>query len=484
LAFVHDTLLRATFDFDAPLLFPWKPSNNHTIHAGTPEYTAFHYERSSPHYDAYVTIGSLATMHAGRSSATDDAKNYTALGTRYRLWLNSERAVLFDTKTFNVTTHLLPDHSTITSTSPIASFTTASGVFASIQPKGRLLGRVNFNAQRNGEYIVAYRKPSATHYTIACEGARIKLSETEREIELITGRPKSWGASPMGQSIHASWSGAHTTSRTGSVTRLANIPPGSHTITITSPDRGKPTIVYLSVTPTISETWWFRLGLLCGSLILLGGTIRYVILVRRNRQEAQARALMEERMRIGQDLHDALGADLVRINMISRYAPSQERTEEVSRVVRDASRTLRDIIWSVSDVQTLDGAIAVLAERVRTQCEEANLDASIVLPSNIPAMPLPPQQLRDMMLIMTEALTNALRHSRASQVRYEVAIDSRGVTLCIIDDGCGYDPEHRSGGMGRSSMASRAQRSNLEFREISSPGAGTTIQVHVNTNQQ
>ena len=94
---------------------------------------------------------------------------------------------------------------------------------------------------------------------------------------------------------------------------------------------------------------------------------------------------------------------------------------------------------------------------------------------------MPPHLETTCFRIVQEALTNVLRHAQARQVQVEVRQHDAELTLCIHDDGVGFEVAaaqaraRQGGGLGVLGMQERAElvRGHLEI--VSSPGHGTTI---------
>jgi signal transduction histidine kinase len=83
--------------------------------------------------------------------------------------------------------------------------------------------------------------------------------------------------------------------------------------------------------------------------------------------------------------------------------------------------------------------------------------------------------------IVQEAMTNVVRHARATRV--DVLVELRGdrVTLMIEDDGIGFDPEASQVGehFGLLGIRERAEALGGTLTVESSPGAGSTVVVEV-----
>ena len=76
--------------------------------------------------------------------------------------------------------------------------------------------------------------------------------------------------------------------------------------------------------------------------------------------------------------------------------------------------------------------------------------------------------------IAREALSNAARHSRATQITVSLAAASDELTVEVVDDGCG-DVVPREGGVGLESMRRRAEAVGGLLSLTAVPGTGTTV---------
>jgi signal transduction histidine kinase len=87
--------------------------------------------------------------------------------------------------------------------------------------------------------------------------------------------------------------------------------------------------------------------------------------------------------------------------------------------------------------------------------------------------------------IAQEAVSNAIRHGRATHVRIDLAYQPECVVLKVTDDGCGFVAEERDPApaigehLGLLTMRERAARVRGRLAILSSPGNGTTIETTV-----
>jgi signal transduction histidine kinase len=76
--------------------------------------------------------------------------------------------------------------------------------------------------------------------------------------------------------------------------------------------------------------------------------------------------------------------------------------------------------------------------------------------------------------IVQEALSNAARHARASDVWVSLAIGGDSLVVTIADDGTGVVVP-RAGGVGLGSMRDRVEEIGGAFEMSASPGRGTSV---------
>jgi signal transduction histidine kinase len=79
--------------------------------------------------------------------------------------------------------------------------------------------------------------------------------------------------------------------------------------------------------------------------------------------------------------------------------------------------------------------------------------------------------------IVTEALTNAMRHAGAAAVSVSVRQENDRLVLEVRDDGAGLDPGAASAGFGIRGMRERAERLDGRFSIDSNPAGGTVVRV-------
>lgn len=336
---------------------------------------------------------------------------------------------------------------------------------------------------RKARSLYAIRLEHERAFRLYVDGDRVDIEEGTRRFEHVIGVPAVFGNDVRPVTVENTWSDSTLYSSIGALNVLAPSEPGVHSLKITTTGDPKVDVLIVDVVPMYYETLWFRLGAFGVALLLIIVGIRYRILTRRLREQDQERAVLRERLAIGQDLHDAVGADLVRINQLARRLDADSVGGEISMAVAEASRSLRDIIWFAANQQTLDAAIAVLIERTRQRTEEAGLRFALVMPSDAPQTPITASMARDIVMIATEAVTNIFKHANAGIVTVSVEQHGDDLVVRMADDGIGLpkmlsknDP---TSGRGMVNMRSRAERSGLGLKIASGNERGSFVELTI-----
>lgn len=188
-------------------------------------------------------------------------------------------------------------------------------------------------------------------------------------------------------------------------------------------------------------------------------------------------AIAQERERILRDMHDGVGGSLTAAVAVAESG--QAAPQDLAESLRDTLEELRISIDALDlDAGDLPAAIGNLRARLRplTEQDRPRLHWDC---DELPSMPgLGPESLTDLVRILREAISNALRHAGAEQIHFRgrVMPDSRGGTRVrfeVEDDGQGMDCID-SAGHGLANMRRRADDLGGNF-EILSSRAGTRI---------
>jgi two-component system NarL family sensor kinase len=122
-----------------------------------------------------------------------------------------------------------------------------------------------------------------------------------------------------------------------------------------------------------------------------------------------------------------------------------------------------------------------LVGALKRLCDELRSARNILIDLTVGDLPdqLQPSISLSLYRIAQETMHNIITHSQANNVQVELGADATRILLRIVDDGVGFDPSHKAGGLGLESMRQRVQAVGGFIDISSSPNSGTQIEVRV-----
>jgi signal transduction histidine kinase len=207
-------------------------------------------------------------------------------------------------------------------------------------------------------------------------------------------------------------------------------------------------------------------------------------------EQVQRLAIVEERERIGRDLHDGIIQSIYAVGLSLEDVPDlmaeepEEARARVERAIDSLDQSIRDIRNFIFGLRPelleqagLIGGLAALADEFRVNSMvDVELDTA-----DAGQTELPPDLTGQLLSIAREALSNIARHSKATRGIVRVEAGDGAVRLIISDNGVGFDPAlpRGLGHQGLINMNARASSVGGRLDVQSQPGSGTRIIVEV-----
>lgn len=207
---------------------------------------------------------------------------------------------------------------------------------------------------------------------------------------------------------------------------------------------------------------------------------------------AREAAVLMERTRIGQEIHDGLAQSftgiLMQLGAVEELAPCKRKGTELAvtlsrirELARDGLAEARRSVMALRLDQTrragLEIALRQLAERSTVPGGvTCNFEGGGIVTG------LRPEHEHELLRIAQEAVSNAVRHARPHTVRITMTDEPLHWVLAVTDDGVGMaeHPElYAREGFGLTSMRQRAGAIGGEWQIESQPGAGTRVSVRL-----
>ena len=215
----------------------------------------------------------------------------------------------------------------------------------------------------------------------------------------------------------------------------------------------------------------------------------------RKESELQFKAILKERTRLAQELHDTLEQTLtgIALQLDTTSKLFETRPEGASHHLALArtlvSQSQVDVRRSVWDLRSraleqfdLPGALLTSGKQL-TDGTKINLEVS----AKGRVRPLSETVEENLLRIAQEALTNIIKHSGATTATIELDYGPQNVLLEIKDNGHGFEQEKSAGPneghFGLLGMSERAKRLGGSLAILSEPGHGTTIRIQAPVEQ-
>jgi len=212
-----------------------------------------------------------------------------------------------------------------------------------------------------------------------------------------------------------------------------------------------------------------------GAFVLLGVglVLLAIVIVRQKKRSFKTHTLMAERKRMADDIHDTIEQHLVGAGMLIQL----NRNKEAREILLRAKSELRDIVWGLKndDMMRLTPT-EMLRELAETEIKKGIFRVTVKL-EGLPET-MPSAAMRDLSLIVREAIGNAVKHGQAKNIAIVSdpaeggpGLRSRrgegGWLLRIANDGAPFDAAKAQGAadghFGLEGMRERARRIGAEL---------------------
>ena len=197
----------------------------------------------------------------------------------------------------------------------------------------------------------------------------------------------------------------------------------------------------------------------------------------------------EERTRISREIHDELGQKLTVLKMsVSRLRQALPREPEALRSSASAIlesidgllRTVRDLSTELRPV-VLDHLGLVEAIKWQARQFESRTGIACGIRSRLDGVAVDPNRSTDLFRVVQEALTNVVRHARATRVQIQLLREAGDLLLEVSDNGLGIQQEDgsRQASLGLLGIRERIQALGGTVEISSTSGSGTRLRVRI-----
>lgn len=242
--------------------------------------------------------------------------------------------------------------------------------------------------------------------------------------------------------------------------------------------------------------WWTAQRLAIAAGLLLAATtaaLGWAALLRHQvrrqtallRDKMEAEIVLEERQRLAREFHDTLEQELVGLSLrldalATRVADPKPRAllDSTRKLLQRLQAEARALVWDLRERAALRGDVAAaIRQATRSVSDAVQIDVRM----EGTASSLPETTQHHLVRIAQEAVTNAVKHGKATVIRIDLVVTPEDARLKVSDNGSGFDTASdglsRPGHFGLIGMKERARKVEGEMKVTSLPGSGTTVEI-------
>lgn len=249
--------------------------------------------------------------------------------------------------------------------------------------------------------------------------------------------------------------------------------------------------IRITIYPPFWKTWWF-IGIAVLLMITLMGSVVTMYIRRKYASRLAAleteRKLQSERERISRDLHDSIGAYANAVLYNTELLEKEQQTAAKLSLMKDlrfASKdiitSLRETIWALkNETYSAEDCFIRVRNFIHPLTRYYAHIAFSIEGATPPQLILHHNRAFHVVRIVQEAVTNAVKHSQASQIRIISEVVGTQWKLTVIDNGYGFiDGDGDGHGNGLINMQQRANEADLQLTISSKAQEGTKIAILV-----
>ncbi|MEG4318378.1 MULTISPECIES: response regulator [unclassified Microcoleus] len=200
--------------------------------------------------------------------------------------------------------------------------------------------------------------------------------------------------------------------------------------------------------------------------------------------------ILEERHRMAQEIHDTLAQTftgiIIHLGVAERVITAnpeqaQGHIKTVCELARSGLAQARRSVESLRPQLLEDGDLYSALKYIAKQMSY-NTDTGTIVKVIGMSYPLPLEVENNLLRIGQEALTNAFKYAKATEIKINLVYETSKFILQVKDNGQGFDMKSicLSNGFGLLGMRERAGRINAQLNIKSQPGDGTEVIISIN----
>jgi signal transduction histidine kinase len=235
------------------------------------------------------------------------------------------------------------------------------------------------------------------------------------------------------------------------------------------------------------QTGWFQIALLsiCCLVILISFRLMAQLAIHRK----ERRLLRQERARIAREIHDDIGARMTQLVLHGEVAQSalpagsetQGQIGQLCEEARGLLSTMDEILWAVNPRRdTLRDFAAYVCKYSEEFLKPTQIQCILEVDPELSAAAFDLPLRRSLLMAIKETLNNAVKHSKATELRLQIRWEGQQLAVAVLDNGRGFDPAMvKSERNGLSNISQRILELGGTCLVISRPGQGCRVEFNI-----
>ncbi len=192
--------------------------------------------------------------------------------------------------------------------------------------------------------------------------------------------------------------------------------------------------------------------------------------------------LLEERKRIGEELHSGAAASLSHALFLLNISEQKGKKEDLERARQAIKMAINEIRYAIHELREEEPwpLVSSIRDCVSEFKERVRIPVRFLVDGDDGKVP---SKVRNYLLtLVQEGLNNVSKHSKATACEVVLKIVSDGIVATIHDNGTGFKEDSKQEGarhFGLKFMRERALQMGGELQVISAKGKGTTLSAHI-----
>ena len=271
-----------------------------------------------------------------------------------------------------------------------------------------------------------------------------------------------------------------------------SLPPGKYTFRVEAFEMNNPQALAVISLPVVQQAYFYRTSWFLSLCALMFGFCIWLVDRMRVRQvRARFQAVLDERSRLAREVHDTIIQGCSSTSALLEASSSMEQCDKVlsqqlvdyaRKQIRETVDEARQAVWNLRNGETAASDVRSSLKRI---AENAGKESGIPIQYEELGQPFPLDQptSHEVLMVVREAVHNAVVHAQASRIRISLHFSKTGLVVEVRDDGCGFDPAGVKGPedqhYGLSVMQERTGRIGARLQVNSAIGEGTQLRIEI-----